>query len=423
MRRAFWVAAYVIIIASRFIPGVSDAIQSALFEATFGERFLAYELLGSVFVFAASRPGRKRWLMAACCGALIGLLFLRLPETVRPFPALFAGTALLGAGAIVAAAERMWSQRTRRATVAFAVMLAPVSFRAVRFAMLNLTPALMPETQDARLYIFDAAYGAPVSFIAGQLFREIPYLASLAFRSYIAMPLAIAGLYAIWFAREHRQRPQVNIAVMAIAMSLAGYGAYFAVPACGPVYLFGTAFPANPPDPALFSGASLPLRIPDAPRNCVPSLHFGWALMLFLNTRGLSRAIRGVSAAFLGVTALATLGLGEHYLVDLVVAVPFTLAFQAACNQVVPALDRVRLACAGWGVCATAGWMVFLRFGTPLYRDATGLVWLLSLLTVAVSLMLDRRLARRSMPLRQFASATVWRDHPAAVDLADERVA
>ncbi|HWR53007.1 MAG TPA: phosphatase PAP2 family protein [Bryobacteraceae bacterium] len=325
---------------------------------------------------------------------------------MRPFPALFAATALLGAGTIVAAAERAWLQKTKRAAVIFAVMLAPISFRAVRFAMLSLTPGLMPQTQDALLYVFDASYGAQVSFAAGQLFREFPALASLAFRSYIAMPLAIASLYAIWFSREHRSRPQVNIVVMAIAMSLAGYVAYFAVPACGPAYQFGAAFPGDAPDAALLSGAPVPLTIPGAPRNCLPSLHLAWALMVLLNTRRLSLPIKAGAAAFFALTALATLGLGEHYLVDLVVAVPFTVGFQAMCNRLVPALDGARLLCAGWGVAATAGWMIFLRLGTPLYRDNYGLSWTLSVLTVTVSLVLEWRLARRSLAPAAVQSAT-----------------
>ncbi len=234
------------------------------------------------------------------------------------------------------------------------------------------------------------------------------------------MPLAIAGLYAIWFAREPRQRPQVNIVVMAIAMSVAGYLSYFAVPACGPSYQFGTAFPASAPEPALLSGAPLPLSVPAAPRNCLPSLHLSWALMVLLNTRGLPAVIRGAAAAFFALTALATLGLGEHYLVDLVVAVPFTVGFQAVCNRVVPVLDGARLLCAGWGVCATAGWMVFLRLGTPLYRDSAGLAWALSVVTVAVSLVTERRLARRSLApvaVRSTAAAEV------SLGITSERVA
>jgi hypothetical protein len=182
----------------RFVPGVNTAIESGLFAATFGERFFAYELLGSAFIFAASRPGWQRWAQAVLCGALIGFLFLRIPEAVRPFPALFAATALIGAGTIVAAAGRAWSHKTRRAALLFAVMLAPIAFRAVRFAMLSLTPVLIPQTQDALLYVFDAGYGVQASFLAGQLFRDVPALGSLAFRAYIAMPLAIAG--ALWTA-------------------------------------------------------------------------------------------------------------------------------------------------------------------------------------------------------------------------------
>ena len=60
---------------------------------------------------------------------------------------------------------------------------------------------------------------------------------------------------------------------------------------------------------------------PNAPRNCVPSMHLTCALFLWTNTRGW---LRWVTATFAFFTALATLATGEHYVFDLVVAVPWT---------------------------------------------------------------------------------------------------
>jgi hypothetical protein len=63
------------------------------------------------------------------------------------------------------------------------------------------------------------------------------------------------------------------------------------------------------------------------PRNCLPSLHFGWALLLLWNCRG--RAMETFGSIYLFLTALATVGLGEHYFVDLIASVPFCAAVQA----------------------------------------------------------------------------------------------
>lgn len=70
---------------------------------------------------------------------------------------------------------------------------------------------------------------------------------------------------------------------------------------------------------------------PNSPRNCMPSLHLTWAALLWVNTRSgqaRSRWLRGFFLAFIGITAFATLATGEHYVLDLVAAVPFTCLVQ-----------------------------------------------------------------------------------------------
>jgi hypothetical protein len=60
---------------------------------------------------------------------------------------------------------------------------------------------------------------------------------------------------------------------------------------------------------------------PTAPRNCVPSMHLTSALFLWINTEGW---IKWCAAVFAGLTAVATLATGEHYVFDLVAALPWT---------------------------------------------------------------------------------------------------
>ena len=62
---------------------------------------------------------------------------------------------------------------------------------------------------------------------------------------------------------------------------------------------------------------------PHAARDCMPSMHFTWALLFWWYSRG---RVRKLMAVFAWVTAAATLGLGQHYWIDLVAAVPFTVA-------------------------------------------------------------------------------------------------
>jgi hypothetical protein len=55
-------------------------------------------------------------------------------------------------------------------------------------------------------------------------------------------------------------------------------------------------------------------------------MHFGWALLAAWNVRG--RRLKVAAWIFTGLTAFATIGIGEHYFIDLIVAVPFCWAVQ-----------------------------------------------------------------------------------------------
>jgi hypothetical protein len=59
----------------------------------------------------------------------------------------------------------------------------------------------------------------------------------------------------------------------------------------------------------------------NAPRNCMPSMHLTWTLLLWVNSKGWIKWAAGIFAA---LTAFATLATGEHYFPDLVAAVPWT---------------------------------------------------------------------------------------------------
>lgn len=61
----------------------------------------------------------------------------------------------------------------------------------------------------------------------------------------------------------------------------------------------------------------------DAPINCMPSLHMTWALICAVYA---GPSLRIIAIAFALLTAVATLGTGEHYWLDLIVALPYTFA-------------------------------------------------------------------------------------------------
>lgn len=59
---------------------------------------------------------------------------------------------------------------------------------------------------------------------------------------------------------------------------------------------------------------------PDAAPNCIPSMHVGMALLGLVYIR---RSLRWAALIFVLLTAVSTISTGEHYMVDVVAAVPY----------------------------------------------------------------------------------------------------
>lgn len=69
---------------------------------------------------------------------------------------------------------------------------------------------------------------------------------------------------------------------------------------------------------------------PLAQRNCLPSMHMTWALLLAMIAR--DRRLKIALWVYAGLIAVATIGVGEHYLIDLIAAVPFSLLVLHLCR-------------------------------------------------------------------------------------------
>ena len=133
--------------------------------------------------------------------------------------------------------------------------------------------------------------------------------------------------------------------------------------------------------------------VPRAARNCFPSLHFAWTLLTFWYSRGMHPAARGLLLALAGLTALSTLGLGEHYAIDLVAAVPFALWIEALFAAGLPLrAPRRRLALLVPPALLLAWAAIALAPADAIVPGA--LLWPLAAATVAIPLFLEHRLAR-----------------------------
>jgi hypothetical protein len=256
--------------------------------------------------------------------------------------------------------------------------------------LLQWTSAVHPKVFDLYLFSFDASLHVQIPFLVGQAFSMWPNLRAAGLIFYIGLPIPIALIYA---GRVLRMREKAIPSFVAfLATGPIGVLFYNLLPALGPVHVFGKAFPWQPLSTAQTTHLLVePIALSGAP-NAIPSLHMAWVLLVWWYSRGLSWWERSIAFAFLFFTALATVGTGEHYLVDLVVAYPFALLMESLCEFSQPLLERRRLTASGVGLFGTLTWLLALRYAVHVFWISAVLPWTLCVVTIAVSLVCERQL-------------------------------
>jgi spermidine synthase len=268
-------------------------------------------------------------------------------------------------------------------------------------AGLKLTKLLHPRTFDTIAFHFDQALGFQPSVVLASLIKDVPFLGDVLWVAYNLLPWGFPILYAYLQRDEPRRRhfDLLGFWLLSAAIALVGYQI---VPVAGPSYAFAASFPFDMPAANIV--ASIPMTVMPAPRNGIPSMHFGWALSFWLVSHLLQRSwLRQLFAVFLGTTVLATLGLGEHYAVDLVVSVPMILAAFAFCLK--GGDRRIQRQTVLIGGSLFVFWMVFLRFGVAVAVSAPLLVLLAAAMTIIACTLAYRRLLRSD--LDQHPASTV----------------
>jgi hypothetical protein len=267
-------------------------------------------------------------------------------------PALLSMLFLLGS-----LAWMLLDQKDKARAIFFLAMLANVFYGAALSRVLGVESASLPWKFDRYLYHIDAALGISAAAVA----RAIGPAPLLRMVYCSLVPVMI-----LWYA-IHRRRQGSPLLLAYAAEMVMGPCFYALLPACGPVYAWGAAW-LRPAGVAL-----VPIRLDAAP-NAFPSLHFATALLLVLFAAGRSRRI--LALLYAGVTALATLTTGEHYIIDLVAAVPFACAAAD--------LARANLKLAAVHVAAVLAWLCAIRFATPAMAAHPYVLRTLALVTLAI---------------------------------------
>lgn len=276
------------------------------------------------------------------------------------------------------------------------------------------TEGAHPNALDLYLYSFDSSLHVPIAFLAGQAYAKWTVLGDVSFIFYVGLPFALALVYAGQAARLRGKAIPIFIAFL-IAGPIGGIF-YNLFPALGPIHLFADRFPWHP----LTTDQARRLLLEAVPipglRNAIPSLHMGWTLMAWWYSRGLSIPERVLAFLFVALTAFATMGTGEHYFIDLVVAFPFVLFLQALCTVSLKWNDSRRFMPFLYGLLACLAWLAALRWLTHVFWYSPLIPWACCTATIGFTELTRRGLKDAAVELFAPSRAAPVAPAPIAVE-------
>jgi hypothetical protein len=356
--------------------------------------FFGFALASVIIIHFRVRPSWGDALLVLAGTLLLAAVAFRLLHFKQAIMAWFSFAGL--SSLFILGLRTVWAKDADRKLLLLAFVPSLLFVTSEYFAdtLLQWTSAVHPKVYDLYLFSFDSSLRVQIPFLVGQAFSLWPSLRTAGLLFYIGLPIPIALIYAGRVLRMHEKAIPSFVAFLATGP--VGILFYNLFPALGPVHVFGQAFPWHPLPPA--QAARLlaePIALSGAP-NAIPSLHMAWVLLVWWYSRGLSWWERAVAFAFLFFTVLATVGTGEHYFVDLVVAFPFALFMESLCAFKLPWRERQRVAALGFGLSSTLTWLLALRYAARFFWISALLPWTLCVATIALSLTFERQLERAS---------------------------
>lgn len=311
----------------------------------------------------------------------------------------------------------IWSDESEKKK-AQDILIPAGALTAVLFASnwLN-TGRFWPRTLDLYLYSFDGSLRFMPSFWMGRFFREHAFFSAVSVDVYSSVLLVMVLAHI-----AHQKIRPAHISKMFmfnafLVAAVVGFGIYQLYPACGPVYAFPAQFPMSGipvHDIARLVLEPLPLN-PIFPRNAMPSLHMTWALLAWWNMRGCGRWLFVGGFFFVLFTGFGTLGTGEHYLIDLVVAFPLTVFVQAVSCWHLPLRLPSRMRGIVVGLALTLAWIGILRVGIRFFWISPIIPWACIAATIGVSVWL-------LIPLTRFTTSEESALDPSTSELSSAAV-
>ncbi len=180
---------------------------------------------------------------------------------------------------------------------------------------------IFPATWDYIVYRLDDVHGNLANYAATLFSTAIPMVKALTLAVYGVLVFAFYAVVGIAIKRGEIERLHVWRTLI-IPFALA-FPLYAFLPLSGPVYTFFSGeFPNFMPNPAAVPIS--PVVIPPAYRNGMPSMHLTGAILVWMLSVAMRHRVATLMSSLLVMgTAWATIATGEHYFLDLVVALPY----------------------------------------------------------------------------------------------------
>jgi hypothetical protein len=373
-------------------------------------------VLAAFLIFAWSRPARYAWLLSAVAGLALGSYcgppFAQycgipggiLPKLVHLF--FYWGLGAILTGPFVPFLDRQLPLSSSLGR--WRDMLVPPLSVVLTSLFLNAAIPLRPVTYDRYLYAFDGGLGFQPGFWAARALMHTHWLGVVCNAAYYQLPL---GLTLTYLVEKKRSPDSARRALwLFLLIGVVGFGCYQVFPVVGSHVVMQGVFPAD--EPRVEPADIKPVVAPVEARNCVPSLHTSWIVALWWIAVPRRRWLRMVVAALLGCALLSTLTF--HYLIDMVVALPFTVALFALTRHDWAGSDPVRRETIRWSVLLFFGWLLALRFCVTVFLISPWLSWAAMATTVALSIGWHSRLlhAERGNGLAGLACEPAIRQSP-----------
>jgi hypothetical protein len=252
------------------------------------------------------------------------------------------------------------------------------------------TAEFIGRTYDNFLYAFDGLLPIPIARMIAQFCASHPWAWSISTIVYNGFLLVLCAFIILQW--RHDKGIPAQLLSRWVFAALIAYGLYYCLPGVGPaVAFYGTEQPRFDSLPSPYQVELTALGgFAGQPRNAMPSLHATWAFLIALMTLRMGFWARLFGAFNAAAMVVVTLGLHEHYLIDLVVAVPLAVAVHAGTGlleQGNGAKDRLLAALTG-AATMTVAWLFIIRYGTASLRSVPEIASALVLATLASSVWL-----------------------------------